>query len=122
LTDPTTGGVTASYAMLGDVHIAEPGALLSLTAGRRLQLAAEAGGTTGLMLIRAGQGSNAAETRWHATPQPGATPHSTLHCWSLKKNKKGTVGDWTLHWDGTSAAFDLVPAAGERNRAAQPPL
>jgi acetyl-CoA carboxylase carboxyl transferase subunit beta len=28
LTDPTTGGVTASFAMLGDVHIAEPGALI----------------------------------------------------------------------------------------------
>jgi acetyl-CoA carboxylase carboxyl transferase subunit beta len=28
LTDPTTGGITASYAMLGDVHIAEPGLLL----------------------------------------------------------------------------------------------
>ncbi|TMJ87397.1 MAG: acetyl-CoA carboxylase carboxyltransferase subunit beta [Alphaproteobacteria bacterium] len=28
LTNPTTGGVTASYAMLGDVHIAEPGALI----------------------------------------------------------------------------------------------
>lgn len=28
LTDPTTGGVTASYAMLGDVHIAEPGCLI----------------------------------------------------------------------------------------------
>ena len=28
LTDPTTGGVTASYAMLGDIHIAEPGALI----------------------------------------------------------------------------------------------
>ena len=28
LTDPTTGGVSASYAMLGDVHIAEPGALI----------------------------------------------------------------------------------------------
>src|SRR3546814_8987530 len=27
MTDPTTGGVTASYAMLGDVQIAEPGAL-----------------------------------------------------------------------------------------------
>jgi acetyl-CoA carboxylase carboxyl transferase subunit beta len=25
LTNPTTGGVTASYAMLGDVHMAEPG-------------------------------------------------------------------------------------------------
>ena len=28
LTDPTTGGVTASYAMLGDINIAEPGALI----------------------------------------------------------------------------------------------
>jgi acetyl-CoA carboxylase carboxyl transferase subunit beta len=34
LTDPTTGGVTASYAMLGDVHIAEPGALIGF-AGQR---------------------------------------------------------------------------------------
>ncbi len=33
LTNPTTGGVTASYAMLGDVHIAEPGALIGF-AGR----------------------------------------------------------------------------------------
>lgn len=30
LTDPTSGGVMASYAMLGDVHIAEPKATLSL--------------------------------------------------------------------------------------------
>ncbi|GAK34257.1 acetyl-coenzyme A carboxylase carboxyl transferase subunit beta [alpha proteobacterium Q-1] len=35
LTDPTTGGVTASYAMLGDVHIAEPGALIGF-AGQRV--------------------------------------------------------------------------------------
>ena len=28
LTNPTTGGVTASYAMLGDIHIAEPNALI----------------------------------------------------------------------------------------------
>ena len=28
LTNPTTGGVTASYAMLGDIHIAEPGAVI----------------------------------------------------------------------------------------------
>jgi acetyl-CoA carboxylase carboxyl transferase subunit beta len=35
LTDPTTGGVTASYAMLGDIHIAEPGALIGF-AGRRV--------------------------------------------------------------------------------------
>ena len=35
LTDPTTGGVTASYAMLGDVQLAEPGALIGF-AGRRV--------------------------------------------------------------------------------------
>jgi len=35
LCDPTTGGVTASYAMLGDVHIAEPGALIGF-AGQRV--------------------------------------------------------------------------------------
>ncbi|MGI8840397.1 MAG: acetyl-CoA carboxylase carboxyltransferase subunit beta [Caulobacteraceae bacterium] len=35
LTDPTTGGVTASYAMLGDVHLAEPAALIGF-AGRRV--------------------------------------------------------------------------------------
>jgi acetyl-CoA carboxylase carboxyl transferase subunit beta len=35
LTDPTTGGVTASYAMLGDVQIAEPNALIGF-AGQRV--------------------------------------------------------------------------------------
>jgi acetyl-CoA carboxylase carboxyl transferase subunit beta len=35
LTDPTAGGVTASYAMLGDVHLAEPAALIGF-AGRRV--------------------------------------------------------------------------------------
>ena len=37
LTDPTTGGVTASYAMLGDVHIAEPGALICFAGPRVIQ-------------------------------------------------------------------------------------
>jgi acetyl-CoA carboxylase carboxyl transferase subunit beta len=34
LTDPTTGGVTASYAMLGDMNIAEPGALIGFAGPR----------------------------------------------------------------------------------------
>jgi acetyl-CoA carboxylase carboxyl transferase subunit beta len=37
LTDPTTGGVTASYAMLGDVHNAEPGALIGYAGQRVIQ-------------------------------------------------------------------------------------
>ena len=35
LTDPTTGGVSASYAMLGDIHIAEPNAMIAFS-GRRV--------------------------------------------------------------------------------------
>lgn len=34
MTDPTTGGVTASYAMLGDLNIAEPGALIGFAGPR----------------------------------------------------------------------------------------
>ena len=35
ITDPTAGGITASYAMLGDIHIAEPGSLIAF-AGKRV--------------------------------------------------------------------------------------
>lgn len=37
LTNPTTGGVTASYAMLGDVHLAEPGALICFAGPRVIE-------------------------------------------------------------------------------------
>jgi len=37
LTDPTTGGVTASYAMLGDIQIAEPNALIAFAGARVIQ-------------------------------------------------------------------------------------
>ncbi|MGB7407758.1 MAG: acetyl-CoA carboxylase, carboxyltransferase subunit beta [Pontixanthobacter sp.] len=37
LTDPTTGGVTASYAMLGDIQIAEPGSLIGFAGQRVIQ-------------------------------------------------------------------------------------
>ena len=37
LTNPTTGGVTASYAMLGDVHLAEPGALIGFAGPRVIE-------------------------------------------------------------------------------------
>ena len=80
---------------------------LSLTVGRRLQLAAEAGQTTGLILIREGQGSNAAETRWKCEPLP-SEEDSTLHHWLLNKNKSGTLGDWIVSWDGKTPACHMV--------------
>ena len=36
-TDPTAGGITASYAMVGDIHIAEPGALIAFAGKRVIQ-------------------------------------------------------------------------------------
>ena len=94
--------------------VAEPDQPLSLTAGRRLQLAAESGRTTGLMLLRA-PGSNAAETRWACRPHPSPQPDSTWHLWSVIKNKKGTTADWRVNWNGTSAAFDLVATPRQRD-------
>lgn len=99
--------------------IAEPQKPMSLTAGRRLQLAAEAGRSTGLMLIREGAGSNATETRWHCDAVASAAADSTLHQWDLKKNKQGTLGSWVLDWNGASAVVDMVSAAGKRHEPAE---
>lgn len=101
--------------------IAEPEKPLSLTAGRRLQLAAEAGRTTGLVLVLEGQGSNAAETRWHCEAQAGSAADSTLHLWSRIKNKKGTTESWVLDWNGASADVHMVSATGERGQPAGTP-
>ena len=100
--------------------IAEPEKPLSLTAGRRLQLAAEAGRTTGLMLIRQDSGSNATETRWTCEPLASAAD-STPHHWALSKNKKGTLASWTVNWNGASAAFHMVSEARQRYEPAEPP-
>jgi acetyl-CoA carboxylase carboxyl transferase subunit beta len=37
MTDPTTGGVTASFAMLGDLNVAEPGALIGFAGPRVIE-------------------------------------------------------------------------------------
>ncbi|MCZ0960615.1 ImuA family protein [Paracoccus benzoatiresistens] len=79
--------------------VAEPQEHLSLTAGRRLQLAAESGHTTAIMLIRQGAGSNAAETRWHCRPL--LSPRGqVLHEWHLLRDKRGAPKAWVLDWDG----------------------
>ena len=101
--------------------IAEPEKPMSLTAGRRLQLAAKAGRTTGLMLTREGHGNNATETRWHCRPVADGKRDSTAHHWELKKNKRGILGFWTVYWNGETTVVHLVSAAGERHSIAETP-
>lgn len=96
--------------------IVELTAPLSLREGRRLQLAAQAGQSTGLCLIPEGMGSNAAETRWHCAPVPdeGSDPEdSTLQCWRITKNKSGTLGAWHVRWDQSARRLVVVSASGE---------
>ncbi|AJE46160.1 ImuA family protein [Celeribacter indicus] len=85
---------------------------LDLREGRRLQLAAKAGGTTGLCIIPEGMGSNAAETRWRATPvHDPDREDSTLMRWEIIKNKSGTFGAWHVRWASETRRLHVVSPA-----------
>ncbi|MCV2893437.1 ImuA family protein [Lentibacter sp. XHP0401] len=88
---------------------------LNLREGRRLQLAAKAGGTTGLCLIPEGMGSNAAETRWKAAPLfDTQSEDSTLQRWKIIKNKSGTLGAWSVKWDAQTRRINVVSEVAQR--------
>lgn len=99
------------------IEISRP---LDLREGRRLQLAAQAGKSTGLCLIPEGMGSNAAETRWRCAPVFDADD-STLMCWEIIKNKSGTLRAWNVRWDAEARRLHVVPPAGERPGSAGTP-
>lgn len=106
--------------------VAEPGEYaVDLTAGRRLQLAAEAGqapgqarrearrevsgeSVTGLVLAAAARQAcaTAAETRWIVEPAPSHSAEAPGPCWRwrLVKNKRGPLGEWVLTWRPDAAA------------------
>lgn len=85
---------------------------LDLRQGRRLQLAAKAGPSTGLCLIPEGMGSNAAETRWRVSPRASDTfADSTRMSWEIIKNKSGTPTSWEVLWDDTANRLHVVSPA-----------
>ncbi|MEM7295177.1 MAG: hypothetical protein AAF330_00890 [Pseudomonadota bacterium] len=101
------------------IEITDP---LTLTSGRRLQLAAKTGGTLCLCIIPEGAGSNAAETRWQVTPVlDPQTEDSTLQHWELKKNKLGTLRAWYVRWDHAARRLHVVSPPGQRPGAAPAP-
>jgi len=100
--------------------VTELGRPIDLKAGRRLQLAAEAGGAVGVCLVPEGMGSNAAETRWRCSPVFDPAD-STLHRWELIKNKSGKSGSWHVRWDAAARRLRVVSPAGERPGSAGAP-
>ncbi len=84
---------------------------LSFIAGRRLQLAAERGRSTGLCIIPEGMGNNAAESRWRCAPLFDANfggGDSTLQRWEIIKNKSGTLNAWNVRWDAETRRVIVV--------------
>ena len=69
LTHPTTGGVTASYAMLGDVQIAEPNALICFAGPRVIEQTIREKAARGLPARRIPAGSRDARPR-HPPQEP----------------------------------------------------
>lgn len=96
---------------------------LDLREGRRLQLAAKAGQSTGLCLIPEGAGSPASETRWHCEPvlDVRERPDSTLMRWEITKNKSGTTGVWHVRWDTAAHRLGVVAPAVQRPGSAVAP-
>ncbi len=94
---------------------------LSLLAGRRLQLAAEAGKSTGLCMIPQGMGSNSAETRWQCAPifDQG---DSTLQRWEIIKNKTGTFAAWDVKWNAEARRIIVVSEAAQQQGSARAAL
>ncbi|WP_422374422.1 ImuA family protein [Roseibium sp.] len=113
---------TALRSGAAGLVVAEVSGAIGLTEGRRLQLAAEAGGTTAILLIPEGAGSNAAETRWRCAGVPALSGHasaprqnshdSTHWRWALIKNKIGTLSEWIVRWDAASRRVIVVSEAG----------
>jgi len=100
--------------------VGEPDGAVGLTASRRLQLAAEAGGTTGFVLLRgAARGRlapSAVASRWQVTPLPSLERGMGLR-WQIRllRCRGGGTGAWEIDWDETADCFGLAAAVVDRS-------
>ncbi|KEO56490.1 ImuA family protein [Thioclava pacifica] len=92
--------------------IGETPKAISLTEGRRLQLAAKQGEATGLCLISPQGGSNAAETRWQAMPIFERDLREGVDAprlrWRQIKNKSGPCRAWEVRWNARDRGPEIL--------------
>lgn len=81
---------------------------LSLKESRRLQLAAEQGGGLGLLILRGGVSTSAAQTRWKCAPMTAEDPTWDWHC---EKDKNGQTGRWRVTYQRGQNAEDTLHIA-----------
>ncbi len=94
MTDPTTGGVTASFAMLGDINLAEPGALIGFAGPRVIK-----------------------ETIKRDLPEGFQTSeflleHGFIDVIVDRKDLRDTISDFLYLFDETKVAIDVKPEEG----------
>lgn len=94
MTDPTTGGVTASFAMLGDINLAEPGALIGFAGPRVIK-----------------------ETIKRDLPEGFQTSeflleHGFIDVIVDRKDLRDTISDFLYLFDETKVAVDVKPEEG----------
>lgn len=77
----------------------------NLSESRSLQIAAERGGSLGLILISGRAQSSACQTRWSCEPTPDGW------IWEVVKNKSGRVGGWHIRAGPKGELLDPVPAS-----------
>lgn len=80
--------------------------MLSLKESRRLQLAAEQGGGLGLIILRGGVSTSAAQTRWHCVPI--ASDRTPAWTWFCEKGKNGETGAWRVTSQRGQNAKDIL--------------
>jgi len=96
---------------------------IASTAARRLQLAAEKGGVTALLLLGGETASNTALTRWRVAVEPSLPANGGFDVprWrvDLVRCRNGVPAAWIVEWhDGTTGGFTV--AADLRHRPAEP--
>ncbi|MEL7030629.1 MAG: hypothetical protein AAGL97_03725 [Pseudomonadota bacterium] len=86
--------------------------MLSLKESRRLQLAAEQGGGIGLLILRGGVSTSAAQTRWQCTPLAAERPsEGPAWDWQCEKGKNGETGRWRVTYQRGQNAKDTLHMA-----------
>ena len=80
--------------------------------GRRLQLAAEAGGGVGFVLVARARDMSWAESGWEAAPVPGRG-RGVRWRWTLRRVRRAGPREWMVEWNDATGALRVVSPVGD---------
>ena len=115
-TDSEAGALGAAEAGLREPGLAavvvETAGGLRSVHGRRLQLAAEAGGGLGFVLLARARDMSWAESGWEAVPVPGGERGMRWR-WTLRRVRRARPHEWLVEWSDATGALRVVSPVGD---------